>query len=842
MKRVVFRSLLARRRRTALSALSVLVGVAMISGAYVFADTIRAALRDVVSTQSTGAQIVVSSPQGLYSPTNPPASMPASLATQVGRLPGVTAAQGQVVDVATVVGHNGRPLKRSGSPTLAISYLPPPLGGVRFVAGGPPRYPGQVALDQSTASAGHYRVGDLVPVLTDQEALRFRISGIARVGSASLGGATLAIFDLHTAQTLYDKSGLLDAIYVAGARGSRSSALVREIEPLLPAGLTAQPVPRAVDTDLAQLSDQLGVVTGGLEAFGFIAMFVGGFVIFNTLAITVAQRTRELALLRALGATEGQVLASVVVEAGAIGAVSSLAGLLVGPAVALLARAVLKAAGVVVPSTALTIEPRTVIIALAVGIGVTLAAGLLPGIRATRVSPIEGLRIGAGAQGQRRPGFGTAAMALLLAFIGAGVGLTGSGSSSSRLATSTVGAVVMLLAGVMLVPLLVPVVVRIFAWPLERTGGVVPKLARENAARTPARTAITASSLMIGLALVLFVSVYITGFRTATRRAIDRTFVADFAIGSADGSSSIPPVSARALALVPSVLAISSIRTANAQVPGAGKLSVAGIDTTSIGQVYRFAWTGPAQPDPTTLGAGDVLLERSTARATGRRVGQQLTLSSPDGLTARLTVRGIYTDRALLRGLALPLESFDRLFHQTRLQQVFVKVTPGADISAVEAQLQQALAGLPGVVLRSERQLADKTASQVNAVLVLFYALLAMVALMALIGLLNALTLQVHERTRELGILRAIGLTRRQARSLIRHECLIIAVLGTLVGTGLGVLLAWAVSSSGDIAFAVPWVQLGLTVAVGLAVGVLASLPLARRAGRLDLVTALAHE
>ena len=839
----VLRSVLARRRRAALTALSVFVGVAMISGAYVFADTIRAALHDLFASQASGAQVVVSSPQGLYSPTNPPASMPASLATRIARLPGVAGAQGQIADAATIVGRDGKAVKVAGSPTLALSYLPPPLGGgLQFVVGRAPSGPDEVALDSSTAARARYHVGDLVPIVTGQPARRFRVSGIARVGGASLGAATLAVFDLRTAQALYDKAGLVDAVYVAAASGTRAGALVSEINPLLPAGLAAQPVPRAVDTDIAQLSGQLDVVTGGLEAFGFIVMFVGAFVIFNTLAITVAQRTRELALLRALGATEGQVLRSVLIEAGAIGVLSSFAGLLVGPAVALLARTVFKAAGVEVPSTGLALEPRTAAIALAVGIGVTLVAGLLPGLRATRVSPVEGLRAGAGAETPRRPGLGSAGIALLLAFVGAGVALTGSGSSSARLAAASVGAVLMLLAGVLLVPLFVPVAARMLAWPLERKGGIVARLARENATRTPARTAITASSLMIGIALVLFVSVYIGGVRTTTRRAIERTFAADFAIGSADGTSPVPAVSARALGLVPNVLAVSSIRAADARISGVGKVTVSGIDTSSIGQVYRFAWSGRAQPDPAALGPTDVLLERATARATGRGVGGQITVSGPDGLQTTLTVRGIYSDRALLRGMALPLEAFDQLFHESRLQQVFVKLSPGADSGAVEAQLQQALSNLPGVVVRSERRLAAEASSKVNAVLVLFYALLAMVAVMALIGLLNALTLQVHERTRELGILRAMGLTRAQARSLIRDEGLITAALGTLVGAGLGLGLARVVSSSADIVFAVPWLQLALIAGVGMVVGVLTSLPPASRAARLDLLSALAHE
>jgi putative ABC transport system permease protein len=836
--------LLARRRRTALTALAVVVGVAMISGAYVFTDTINAALRELFSSQAKGAQVMVASPQGLYSASNPPATLPASLATRVAQLPGVASAQGQIADVATVVGRDGKAIKKAGSPTLALSYLPAPFTGLRFLVGGPPSGAQDVALDQATARRAHYRVGDLVPIVTGQPARAFRVSGIASLGSASIGDATFVVFGLKTAQAQYQEQGLLNAIYVAGRSGMRPQTLTQEIRPLLPPGIIAQPVPRALNTDVAQLSDQLGVLTGGLEAFGFIAMFVGAFVIFNTLAITVAQRTRELALLRALGATRDQVLGSVILEAGVIGILSSVAGVLAGPAVTLLIRAVLKAVGVDVPSTGLAIEPRTAIIGLAVGIGVSLAAGVLPAVRATGVTPIEAMREGVAPRKQRRTWQPGVIAALVLAFVGAGLTFTTTGSSNTQLGDATAGAVLMLLAAVLVVPIAIPPLARALSWPLERHRGIVARLARENVTRVPARTSITASSLMIGLALVLFVSVYIGGVRTATRRAIARTFAADFAIGSADGSSSIPPSTARALGVMPDLSTVSAIKTADARLAGVGRVIAAGIDPTTIGHVYHFAWRGPS-PDPTTLGPDDALLERETALADNLRVGDRVTVTSPDGLRSTLTVRGIYADRGLLRGITMPVQTFDSLFHQDRFQQVLVKLTPGADRGAVEAQLGQALAGLPGVVVRSERQLADEASGKVNSVFVLFYALLAMSAVMALLGMLNTLALSIHERTRELGVLRAMGMTRRQATAMIRGESLITAVVGTLVGAVLGIGLAWVISralSSQGIVFAVPWPQLALVAGAGLAVGVLAAVPPALRAARIDVLSALAHE
>jgi putative ABC transport system permease protein len=836
------RSLLARRRRAGLTTLAVLVGVALISGAYVFTDTIRAAVRSLLSSQAKGAQVVVQSRQGLYSATNPPASVPASLAPRIEQLPGVAAAQGQISDAATIVGSNGKVIRHAGAPTVALSYLPPPFTGLKIIRGSPPMGPTEVALDQATATREHYGIGDEVPIVTGQPVRDFRVSGIASLGSASIGGSTVAVFDLGSAQSLYDKQGLMDVIYVAARRGFSAPALAHEIQPLLPPGLTAQTTSRSTDTNLAQIEDRLRFLTAGLQALGYITLLVGAFVIFNTLAITVAQRARELALLRALGATRAQVLGSVVVEAGAIGALASVAGVMVGLAAGLLMRVVLRAAGVEVPSTHLVLEPRTVAVGLGVGIGVSVAAGLVPAVRATRVAPVGALRASE-VPLERRRGV-SLLLAGVLAFVGAGLAFSASGSDSARLTAGAVGAVLLVLAAVILIPPLIPGLTRAVAWPLEHRGSIVSRLARENILRTPARTAITGASLMIGLALVLFVSVYASGVRTATRHAISRTFAADFAIGSQDGATSIPAVSARAVAATPSVLAASPIKTASAHLAGAGGVGVAGIDPSSIGQVYRFNWVGAA-PALQTLGPGDVLLEHDTARAAGVRLGQRIMLRGADGLRASFAVAGVYSDRGLLRGLALPLQGFDGLFHQSRLQEVLVKLTPGTDFSAAATQLRRALSGLPGVVARSERQLADQATARVNGVLVLFYALLAMVAVMALLGLVNALSLSIHERTRELGVLRSLGMTRRQVRALIRDESVITAAIGTLVGAVLGIALAWVVTrplSAQGIGFRLPWTQLLLLVAVGLLVGVLAALPPAARAARIDLLSAIAYE
>jgi putative ABC transport system permease protein len=350
---------------------------------------------------------------------------------------------------------------------------------------------------------------------------------------------------------------------------------------------------------------------------------------------------------------------------------------------------------------------------------------------------------------------------------------------------------------------------------------------------------------MVGLALVLFVSVYVSGVRTSTRTAIDRTFTADYAIGNRDGTSAIPAVSVRAVAGVPGVLAVSSIERATANVTGAGQATAAGIDTASIGQVYRFDWVGQQPLALSDLGPGDALLERDTARAAHLRVGQPVGVATPSGLRVNLVVRGIYTDRALLSGLALPLPEFAQLFTQGQVQQVLVKLAPDADHASTLAQIQSALSGIPGVVVRSEQQLSDQVSGHAAGILALFYALLALTVVMAVLGIATATALSIHERTRELGVLRALGMTRAQAGRLIRDESLITAAIGTVVGAVLGIVIAWVVTrglTAEGIVFSIPWLQLVLVVVVGLAVGVLAAVPAAAQAARLDILSAIAHE
>jgi putative ABC transport system permease protein len=840
------RNLVVRRRRAAMTALAVLLGVSLISGTYIFTDSIHAAFRELFRDATRGSAVIISSRQDLGAARTAPAKAHVGMIATIRSLPGVAGAEGEISNVATIIGRDGKAIENSYTPTLGLSYVPPQFGRFTFVAGSPPTGPGQVAIDQSTAQSQGFRVGDVVSIVTDQPVQRFRVTGIAHLGGASLGGATFAVFSLPVAQALYLEPGRVDQIAITATPGTSADMLISEIRPLLSPELTIRSAQSQANAEAAGIADRLGVLTDGLRAFGFIAVLLGAFAIFNTFSMTIAERRGEFALLRALGATRRQVLDAVLLEAAAIGVGASLVGLLGGFLAATLIRTLFEAIGLSLPSAGITLQPHTVEVGLGVGLLVTISAVLVPALRATRVAPLQALRdhLAPGSTSSRTTWL-RAAAALALFVAGLILALTGSGAASQRLTRSAVGAGVIVLAIVAISPIVIGRMVRFVGWPLERGGRILGRLARENTTRNSARTAATASSLMIGLALVLFVTVYANGLRTSTNRIIDQTLLADFTIQSSDGTSPMPPATVQAVTTLPEVQAVASLTSAEGRLGRSGLVTAEGVDPTSFGQVYRFDWVQGSAPALTNLLPGDVLVEQDTARSAHVSVGDRVRVTTETGLQSTVTVRGIYRDQALLQGYVLPASVFARIFHQPRLQAVFVKLASGTSQAGAGTQLAGALRPFPSVVARSKQQVQTVVGSRVNSVLALFYALLALVVGMSLLGIVNTLSLSLHERTRELGMLRALGMTPEQTRALIRDESFITAAVGAIAGVVLGVLLAWIVTLAlaGDgVVFALPVLQVLGLLALGLLAGVIASVLPARRAVGLDVLAAIAQE
>ncbi|HEY2161846.1 MAG TPA: FtsX-like permease family protein [Solirubrobacteraceae bacterium] len=845
MNDYTLRNLVVRRRRAVMTALAVLLGVSLISGTYIFTDNIHAAFGELFGDATRGTAVIVSSRQDLAATNNAPAKTHARLIGEIQSLPGVAGAEGEISNVATIVGRNGKPIENTYAPTLGLSYVPPQFGRFTFVAGRPPTGPGEVAIDQSTAQSQGFRVGDMISILTDEPLQRFRITGIARLGGASLGGATFAVFSLATAQALYLEQGRVDQIAVTATKGTSTAILISEIRPLLSPELVVRSAQSQAAAEAAGIADRLGVLIDGLLAFGFIAVFLGAFAIFNTFSMTIAERTGEFALLRALGATRRQVLDTVLLEATAIGLAASILGLLGGFVAAILIRTLFEAIGLSIPSAGLTFRLHTVVVGVGVGLLVTIGAALAPALRATRVAPLQAIRDVVPRAPSARTVLLRAGAALALFAAGLVLALTGSGSAAHRLTRSAIGAGAIVLAIVVVSPIVIGQMVRLVGWPLERGGRILGRLARENTTRNSTRTAATASSLMIGLALVLFVTVYANGLRTSTTRIVHRTLLADFTLQSRDGTSPIPPATVQAVTRLPELQSVASVANAQGRLGSSGLVTAEGVDPTTFGQVYRFDWVQGSDAALANLGPGDVLVEQDTARSAHLSVGGHVLMKTETGLQSTLTVRGIYRDQALLQGFVLPSAVFARIFHQPRLQAVFVKLSPGTSVSGAGVTLDQALRPFPGVVARSRQQVETVVGSRLNSVLALFYALLALVVGMSLLGIVNTLSLSLHERTRELGMLRALGMTPEQTRALIRDESFITAALGAIVGVVLGILLAWIVTLAlaGDgVVFAIPVLQVLGLLALGLLAGVVASVLPARRAVRIDVLQAIAQQ
>ena len=848
MLSITLRVIQVRRRRAALTAMVVAVGVATITGTLVFSDTIRASYRTLFAGAAQGAALTVAGRQDIAADPSAATPVPQSLVGRIRRLAGVAAAQGEVSDVASIVGRNGAVIASGRLPTAALSYLRPPFTGIRIVAGSPPRGLRRVVLDERTAAQQGLGIGSLVSILTGQPVRRFRISGIAALGpgsGAGLAGERFVVFSLSAAQALYGKAGVVDLIDVALIPGASPRAVSAEIDPLLPAGVVVRNRAGQVDLEVTDTTLRLRSLTDGLLAFAILAIVVGGLLILNTFSISATQRASELALLRALGATRGQVLATVLQEALVVGVVGSLIGIVIGPAAALLIRGVFDLAGANLPSGALTLRASSALIGLGVGVVVALVAALSPALRAMQAAPLEALRARAAPSPSRMNDVVRGAVTAAGGLGGLGLILTAGGASGERLRVCAIGGALVVCGALVGAPFAVRALARIVAWPVERRGGAVGGLAREQAIQNPVRTAISASSLMVGLALVLLLTGYTAGLRASADAAIRQTFIGDLAIQDQNGTDSIPGATVQAAAGVPGVLALSGLKTAEARLTGAGDVQVGAVDPTSWGEVYRFDWVSGSNAAFTGLVPGQVLVEQNTAQAAGISVGQRVTLLTGSGRRVTAHVVGIYRDAGLLHGLVVSEDWFDQLFNQPRLQDLFVKLIPGPGQGQVLASLQATLRRFPGVVLRSQRQLASAAQRQVGSVIGLFYALLALSLLMALTGIAGTLSLSVHERTPELGILRALGMTQGQARALIRDESLITAAIGSVSGAAVGLLLAWSVTralASVGFVFSVPWVGLAAALLTGALAGVLAAVPPARRAARLDVLAAIADE
>ena len=852
MIRVTLKGLAGRRLRAALTALAIVLGAAMVSGTFAFTDRIEHAVDALFTGAYTGADAVVSGKDVVESSAGGDATVPAELLRSVAALPEVDAVAGGIVDTARLLDPAGKPISTQDQ-ALGLSIDARP-GARRFnplalTAGHWPAGPGETAIDAATAEQYGFAVGDTIGVATRGPVRRYTISGLAEfTGLGSIGKLTFAIFDVPTAQTLFGKPGRLDEVWVAAKDGVSPGELVRKLSPLVPADGEVATGRAQVRAESKGSDEELARLRKFLLAFGGIALFVGAFVIFNTLSITIAQRMRELATLRTLGASRRQVLTSVAVEPVVIGVVGSVVGLLLGLGLDRGLAALVAAADDSIPDGGAVLTARTVAVSLAVGVVITFVAGLLPALRATRVPPIAAVREGATLPASRLARYtwhiAAAAIALGAGIISVGLFVDGL-NSTQMLALLALGCLVTFLGVGAISSALVKPLAAVVGLPAQRLAGAVGRLARENSVRNPARTALTAAALMIFLALVTFVAVLGQGMRNSVTDGVDHVVRADYVVTADDDTSTLPADVGRAISRGAGAATVSSVRQDSARA-FAADTSVNGFDGATIAELVRLDWDAGAESSLANLGAGGAIVQHDFAADHDLRVGSRFGIETAHGKRLDLTVKGVYTPPGLdpiLAPIGISRATFEASFE--RPQDAFTLIRTAGDSSATERALLARLKAFPEAQLQTTAQFRDSRAKDIRSTLVMVYVLLGMTVLVSLLGMVNTLVLSVMERTRELGLLRAVGMTRRQVRRMIRHESLITALIGAALGLPLGLLLAALVTqalSDIGVGFAVPTPALAVFAFVAVLAGVLAAILPGRRASRLNVLEALHYE
>jgi putative ABC transport system permease protein len=802
MKRVALRGLVARPVRTILTTLAIVLGVAMVSGAFTLTDTMRGAADSLSASAYDGTDAVVSARTAFkidasdWTAKRP--TVDAKLLDKVRAVPQVATAVGDITDEAKIIGHGGKPV--GDGPYFGSGYDSRTAGAAattpfRLDSGRWASASDEVVIDAATAEKQHYALGSHVRITTPGAARQYTVVGVARFGTVkALGTATAAVFDLRTAQTLFGKQGHYDSILVAGRNGVSGADVRKAVAAAV--GSTAQ-VQTAREHDrftLKGLEQFISIIRTVLLVFGFVAIFVGAFTIFNTLSITVAQRAREFGMLRMVGATRRQVLSSVMLEALAIGLLASAGGLVLGFGVAKGLDAIFRSMDLSLPDAGMVFASHTIVVSMLVGTLVTLVAGLIPAWRATRVPPVAALRdADPGAHKLRLPARAVRGLASLI------------------------------------------------GRPAEKLGGSAGSLARRNAMRHPGRTATTASALMIGVALVTVVTVIAQGLRDTTSGTLEKRIAATHVVTGADGWSPTDPTVARALASAPGITGVTGIRQ-DVGLAFGDKEIVNSVDPATAPGRFSFEIAKGSDDAVSQLGSDGAIVDEGLATEHHLTVGDHLSVTSAKGDKLALQVKAIEKSPVLdalgMGPITIAQSTYEHAFENQH--NMFTLVSADSD-----AALTRALKPYPDTKPLTKSAYIDSVTSDIDTLLAIFYVLLALAVIVSLFGIVNTLVLSTFERTRELGTLRAVGMTRRQVRRMVRHESVITALLGAGLGIALGLGLAAIVTSvfsDEGLTFAIPAGSLVVLTVVAALAGILAAIAPARRAARLDVLTALAYE
>ena len=850
MTKVALRGIAARKLRAFTTWLAIFLGVALVAGTYVLTDTINESFSEIFSESLKGTDVAITARQDIETDDASPPAFPARLLERVRRVDGVEAAAGSVFAVGRFVDSKGDPIGNSFAPNFIASLLPDRFETLEVVEGRAPRSTREVTIDTQTADTGDLSVGGTMRLAGAHEAKSYEVVGLTKLGDTSFGGAGIAELVLPEAQRVTDREGQFDQISVAAADGVSPAELRDRVARVMPEQVQVETGEEAAKRQSEDIADSLSFLRIALLVFAGVSLFVGAFQIFNTFSITVAQRTREFGMLRTLGASRPQLLATVGFEALVLGLLGAAVGLAGGVGFAFGINELFKAVGIDLPNTGTVVTLRTVIVSLIVGVVVTLVAALVPALKATRVTPMAALRESE-LQDTKPRGRALTIVALVVGFAGLAmmlIGLFGGIEDSGSAAGLLGGGAALMLFGVSLFsPRLVRPLASLTGRPLERLRGLTGRLARENAMRKPGRTATTAAALMIGLALVVFVTIFAAGLKTSVAKTIDESFRGEIVLQNSDGFSPIPREAVRRAGEINGVDTVSSITYATGALPGGGEnVRVAAVDPSTLGSVLALTFKSGDPAVLTGLGPHEAIVDDNFARDQGLKVGDTLRLRTPLERTATFRVRGTVEGELDLLGKAIVDESATRQFGRLQPSFALARLAPDASPKRVQDDMDAALTdAFPTVEVQNQSQLKDQQEEQVNSLLGLVYALLSLAVIVSLFGIVNTLALSIHERTRELGMLRAVGMSRRQVRTMVRYEAVITALIGAILGTVLGVIFAVLVSrplADEGFKLSYPIGTLAILLVLSALAGVVAAIGPARRASRLDVLRALAYE
>ncbi|MGQ4360455.1 ABC transporter permease [Streptomyces sp. SAS_272] len=842
MFRTALRNVLAHKARLLMTVLAVMLGVAFVSGTLVFTNTLSNALQnssakgfdqvDVAVTAESQPDVgdrIVKTPE-----------LTQALLEQSAKVPGAASAIGVVNGFTAIADKDGK-LVGGGFQSQGGNYWGEKDARYPLVSGHAPSGRDEVLIDSRTAERAGYEVGDTVRISVDGPVLTPKIVGVFTTDDGNVAaGGSLALFDTASAQTLFGKPGTYDEIDVKAAAGTSQSALKSALDAALPEGQVETTTGRRLADDQAEaISASMSGMKQGLLVFAGIALFVGTFIIANTFTMLVAQRTKELALMRAVGASRRQVTRSVLIEAFVVGTVAGVSGLVAGIGIGAGLRSLLGTLGATVPDGPLVVSPGTVATAMVVGVVITMVAAWLPGRRAAKIPPVAAMSsVHAAATAKSlvlRNTLGALFSAAGVAVVLAATTMDGSDGQ----APMGLGAVLLIIGVFILTPLLSRPLIAASA-PVLRIFGVSGKLARQNSVRNPRRTAATASALMIGLTLITGMTVMAGSLQKSIDKMASSAIKADYVVSMANGNELSPDVDAK-LKAVDGVTATSPMRNAPGRIDGNTEY-LTGVTGSAFGELTDL----PMDNGAFTVAGSQVAVDADTAKSYGWKAGSAFTVHYEDGKSQRLTVSGVYESNELIRGILLDNSALTPHVEDPSDMQVMVKTSDGVS-DGTKDRLEKALGSNPAIKVQSKQDLSDEIAKMFTLLLNMLYGLLAMAVIVAVLGVVNTLAMSVFERSQEIGMLRAIGLDRRSVKRMVRLESLVISLFGGVLGIGLGVFFGWAAgellgTKMATYELVVPWGRMAVFLALAAAVGILAALWPARRASRLNMLTAIKSE